>query len=358
MMPDDRAALWTRLSAAGLTQGDPPPVRQGDAPWYVRAMVGVAAWIAACFLLLFIGVGFKFAFDTPTTAIVIGVGLCGAAIALLWARGAFSFVSQFALALCLAGQAMVVIGLFMHAPRAEGQVYAAIAAFEGILAFAVPSSVHRTWSTFAGAIALLCAVLHGHAAYLYPVMLAAAFVAVELNEGRLARTAGLWQPVGAGLALALVLVVPATVGFGLLNELTGTRGVRDVAPSWMTSLPVAIVFVGTVALLLARGGVRRGGRVELLTQGGAVAFAVAAWQVPGVVVSALVVIVAFASGRRALIGIGLVAIVVSLGYYSYSLQATLIAKSLSLMAAGAVLLAARFAVRHWLRAPSSEARGA
>jgi len=67
------------------------------------------------------------------------------------------------------------------------------------------------------------------------------------------------------------------------------------------------------------------------------------------------VIAAFASGRRALVGLGLVALAATLGHHYFSLEGTLLAKSASLIAAGAVLLAARFAARHWVVTASSEA---
>src|SRR4029453_18711042 len=51
-----RAQLWERLTTAGIAYG-PLPAEAGDrSPWYVRGMVGVAAWLAALFLLAFLGI--------------------------------------------------------------------------------------------------------------------------------------------------------------------------------------------------------------------------------------------------------------------------------------------------------------
>jgi uncharacterized membrane protein len=82
-----------------------------------------------------------------------------------------------------------------------------------------------------------------------------------------------------------------------------------------------------------------------------VAFVAAAWPLPALVAALLVVVVAFASGRLALMGLGLVAMAAILAYYYYALETTLLAKSMSLIVAGAVLLVARFAVRSWIATP-------
>jgi Domain of unknown function (DUF4401) len=356
MSSSDRVVLWDGLRASGLVDGDLPSTPDDGAPWYVRAMIGIAGWIAACFLLAFIGAGLAFAFSTGTAAQVIGIALCAVAIALLRALGTREFVAQFALALSLAGQVLVVGGLFTVLRHQDWVVYAAIAAFEIALALAAPNAVHRTWSALAAAMALLFALVTMHLSFLFPALLAAAFVAIELNEATLSPYAGLWQPVGAGLALGLLLLVPATIAFDLLQgEFGRAKALRDMSAAWRGSALAAMVLVGAVAVLLARNGVRLGGRSGLATLGACVAFAAAAWQVPGVIAALIVVVVAFATGRRALMGLGLVALAATLFHYYYSLDATLLAKSVSLLASGAVLLAARFAARRWLAAQSSEA---
>jgi uncharacterized membrane protein len=58
-------------------------------------------------------------------------------------------------------------------------------------------------------------------------------------------------------------------------------------------------------------------------------------------------VVGFANGNRVLIGLGIAALVGYLSHYYYSLQATLLEKSVLLMCTGLVLLAARFALHRW-----------
>ena len=79
MSREDDGKLWTRLSESGLVQGPLPLPSKTDSPWYVRAMMGVAGWIGAIFLLLFLAVGFKFIMDSEMARMVVGILLCGAA---------------------------------------------------------------------------------------------------------------------------------------------------------------------------------------------------------------------------------------------------------------------------------------
>ena len=57
---DTAQALWSDLRQAGLVSGGAPPTDEDETPWYVRTMLGVAGWIAALFLLGFVGAGFAF----------------------------------------------------------------------------------------------------------------------------------------------------------------------------------------------------------------------------------------------------------------------------------------------------------
>ena len=52
MNANQRSELWTSLRIAGIVDGDLPADEGDTSPWYVRAMVGAAAWIAALFLII------------------------------------------------------------------------------------------------------------------------------------------------------------------------------------------------------------------------------------------------------------------------------------------------------------------
>jgi uncharacterized membrane protein len=98
--------------------------------------------------------------------------------------------------------------------------------------------------------------------------------------------------------------------------------------------------------------------VGLTTLAACAALAAAAWQVPALVAALIVIVVSFATGRRALIGLGIVAMAANIAYYYYSLDTTLYAKSMSMLAFGAVLLGARFLAGRWIGVTPTEDRHA
>ena len=67
-------------------------------------------------------------------------------------------------------------------------------------------------------------------------------------------------------------------------------------------------------------------------------YAAVTWRAPGLIASALVLLVAFGSGRRALTAFSLVALVAYLSTYYYQMQMTLATKSMVLALSGASLL--------------------
>ena len=103
--------LWDRLLQAGLVQGAAPEAPAGRSPWFVRVMLGVAGWFGALFLLIFVGLGLSFIIKNAGAALVVGVVACGFASALFRKLPENDFAGQFAFAVSLAGQALIVFGI-------------------------------------------------------------------------------------------------------------------------------------------------------------------------------------------------------------------------------------------------------
>jgi len=358
MNADDRAELWDELQGAGLATGDVPDVEDAPVPWYVRTMIGIAGWIAAGFLLGFVGVALAFVAQSGPASVIVGLLLCVAAIAMLWMVSRQDFFAQFALAVSLSGQALVVAGLVRIFPHHDGTVYVVIAGFEVALAVLAPTSVHRTWSAFAAALACFLALHEWRATAFFPALAAVIFVALQAAETRLATQASLWRATSAGVALALLAIVPASSVLDM-SWLSGRPDSMPI-PAWAGygALLAGIVFVGTIGWLLAQNAVALTGPAGIATIGGSITLAAAAWPVPGVIVGVLVAVTSFAAGRVAMTALGLVAVAAALSFYYYSLEAALLTKALSLLVAGGVLLAIRFAFRHWIGSSEAEVRHA
>ncbi len=335
--------VWERLAAAGIVSGTAPPAADDQSPWYVTAMLGVAAWLSALFLLAFVAIALSDLLRNATSAIVTGALLCAVAIALLRIAAGGVFATQLAIAASLAGQMLVMFGLLEGSAR-DAASWGVIAVFEAILVAVAPQPMHRVLATLGAAVALRMALGAAAVAALFPALVAAAFVAAQgATPQRLLRDS-LWAPVSTGLALALLLVIP----FALLDSLffaAGRSAPLVGVAAWAGTAAVVCIFVASIARLLREAGIGWRSRTGAWALAGGILLSLAAWPVPGVVVALIVLLEAFAAGRRALAGLAVVALLAALAHYYFALQAPLLVKAGALAATGVVLLGARVALR-------------
>jgi hypothetical protein len=346
--------IWDRLAAERLVDGEPPPREPAQSPWYVRAMLGIAGWIGALFLLGFVGSAFYFVIDDSGSALIAGASCCAGALLLYRSRRGKDFADQFALALSLGGQVLLIVGLGGFLSSSDPPFYLAIAAIEAGLALAVPNFLHRVLTAAGAAAALALAVvqlsLHGIATPL----LCAAIVWVWIEPGRWARSGRLWRPVGYGLVLALLLVET----FRLVGA-TQWLGLGRTAPGWMeVHGPLlgrglaAGLLVAVAVFLSKREGHAAASPVTLAAAGGALLLGLFSLGAPGLASALLVLLLGFAAGNRLLMAVGVLGLFGFAGHFYYSLHSTLLAKSGLLAATGLCLLAAHMIVR---RLPSKAA---
>jgi uncharacterized membrane protein len=114
---------------------------------------------------------------------------------------------------------------------------------------------------------------------------------------------------------------------------------------WGRGLLLGAVLLYVVQQLLAQYDAAPSSTVGVAALAAASAFAVATFTAPGVIASLIVMLLGFARGNRGLFGLGVAALLAYLSYFYYTLQATLLTKSMVLMATGAVLIALWFVMR-------------
>jgi len=337
-MTTSRAALWQRLADAGLVSG-PLPERSGPAsPWFVRVMLGVAGWIGALFLLGFVGVGLAFVFRNEASALFVGALCCAAAYAVFAKAGRNELALQFGLAVSFAGQAMFIYGLHEGLVGSQSPIFfVLLAAFEGALAYLFASFIHRVWSTFAAATALGYALnMFG----LYGVgtaLIGGALGTIWLKEELWAERGGFWRAIAWGLAFAFVQ--PSSY----LDDIG--RWMRPLDPTfqipwivWIKSILAVGVLIFVVYRILERYGVEISSTTGVSALAASAAVGAATLRAPGITSSLVIVLLGFASGSRALFGFGIVAMLSYLSYFYYSLQLTLLMKSMALAGTGVALI--------------------
>jgi Domain of unknown function (DUF4401) len=344
MNADSRAELWNRLVAAHIVTGAVPP--RGDeesiqVPWYVRALTGIAGWIAAGFLLAFIGVALGFV-DSNTSQIITGLVLIAGAYGLLLRTAKYAFASQFAIAMSLAGQALVWMGI--EPDLRNSYEWLIIAAFQAGLAVVLPNFVLRVWCAGAAALALAMFLFAAGVYFLSIGVIAAATALVWQSEFAWPRVNVRIRAIGYGLTLALV-VLQATVFFISSADAWMAHKLDEVlgwAPPWLGWLLPGVVLVAVVWQLHARNGSAINEKSAVVAVLAAALVTAASFKAPGIATGLMLVLLGYSNANRSLAGLGLIALLSYLSAYYYLLETSLLMKSLTLAVTGAVLIGVRF----------------
>lgn len=347
MSPETRQATWARLAAAGLVRGDPPPPTRSRSPWYVRLMQGGSGWLAATLLLGFAGGMFPDLFEEAPAALLGGVVACLAAAVTIRSSPASDFAGQLGFAVSLAGQALIAHGLWQSLDSRFAVVAAAMAGVMLVLFVLVPQFLHRVWSAWSAAVFAWLAFHDGGLGPLVPGLLTGGFAAVWLAETAPARFGAWLQPAGWGLALA---VAQFPIAGWLLWDLTpllddGIRPLHGPVVHWAGAVLSAAVLVAVTVRLLGREGRPLGSRAGVAALAAALVLAAATLKAPDLAPALAVLLIGFAVGSRELTGLGVVALLAFLAHFYYALHATLLEKSLLMVALGAALLLAWVLVR-------------
>jgi hypothetical protein len=321
-------------------------------------MLGIAGWIGALCLLIFAGLAFEVIFKNAGTALVVGVLACAAATAMFRSAPENEFASQFGFAVSLAGQALIVYGI---ASGTDGNSVAFVGLVtcivQAVLFLVVPNYLHRIWCAAGGACAFALAFADMGLVAFAPGLLTAAFGWVALKEFDLARHGPLARAAAYGLALAVVVVavLHSGVWFAWLIDqpkvpLGGLWG------GWIGAALTAGVLLWAVFRLLAREGLAMDSGQARIAIIGAVVIALFTLKAPGIGPVIAVLVLGFANGNRVVCGLGVLGMLVYLSHYYYSLELTLLQKSLLLACTGVTLLGVGFALhRYWPIAEGKEA---
>lgn len=349
--PARETRLWARLREAGLATGQPP--EHADAPWYLTVLTGIAAWIAALFAFVFVIDGFDRMWSQPWRAFAAGAVCAVAALGLLrWARGRV-FVEQLGVAISLAAQLLMGLGLTEGIKRGfhvDAQ-WLAVAAIALLLYVPGRQPLHRflCGGIFAAGLLAACtADVPAMRPFAAPLLAWLTLWAWWRSEAR-DRVAPALSPLT--WALGLVALIAAE-----FVELDGWR--LESLGDWAVRLPplgdaAMVPLLPVCVLWLSRRQPGMPARSRTVSIGLSLAMALLWWRTPGVSVGAMLALVGFGLHRPVLLVVGLCGIGGYLLRYYFQLDTTLLEKSGWLLAAGLVLLLARGAAHRLLAAGAS-----
>jgi len=252
-----------------------------DRPLAISLLLGVSGWVAGVFVLLFVALLFQP--HGAGQAAITGAVLLAAAWGLLVAErdGQSIFVAQIGIALSIAGQCLAVYAMSDEARGVAGVAHAALL-LQVVLALVMPSRLHRTLSTLfatiAWALTLHFALLGEQGGWsplddLRPASLPVALADWLLAWGPVA--AALWwsirheaawatrawapvvPPIRSGLVVGLAVATLASHPFESFRWIDG-HAAADSAALW----PLLSAF-GALGALAAGFALRRGGLMAL-----------------------------------------------------------------------------------------------
>jgi hypothetical protein len=331
---------------------------QDEMPWYLRLLMGGAAWVGALFMLgTVLGlVALALGERVDVAALVLGLGLMPAGVKLHAARRS-ELLRQAALVFVIAGQ-LLVVGAVGSLSTTTATALAAIASSAVLIAvFDEPG--YR----FGGTLAIIAAFLF--VAFEQKVPYAMGLVTAATAVGPIAIWR-IWPDVAGPAPRRLHRIFDpiawacATTACGLLalqaaiEAVTGTAG---YSPGFIRLLlprpwPLTALFVALLVWLALRIAREHGSSptapAPLVAIAAVVAVGALTLSAPAVSGALLFVVLGFDRRRSGLVALAAAFLVGFLGLYYYSLSLTLLQKSVVLVASGAVCLAASafFTRRH------------
>lgn len=293
-----------------------------EMPWYLRAAAGIGAWATAAALIAAVALILAEMLDgeaLPLTAAVSGAVLAAAG-SVLHRRSRGEFATQLAVAAALAGQALLVGGL-----GAETESLTAAAAVA------------------AASAALLIAVIRDPELRFLTTALAVGVAFAALLEREVPEPAGILAALTLPAALVLLLRPPAgcalrSVALALLLAPMAAMLVPEAGGFGSGWLPRAAYALGLLAVLALARRTTPATATAAMAAGAASALLAGVVAAPGITAAMLLLALAYLLGSRMLAALGAVAQAWFLSRFYYDLDLTLLQKSGTLAAVGALLL--------------------
>lgn len=325
-------------TAAEISQTVSTPAAEKSNPWYIQAIIGIAAWLAA---IPFIGfLSSMSLLNSATSMIVLGGFFCIIAVGLRYIIRKSIFLAQLALAISLAGQILLIggIGWATDSPRVAAL---AVIILELILIAAYPDSLHRFLSTIlipAAVLFLLFDLEIQETVHVLIIALAVGSVAIWENEVYLAVKvpANLYRPLGYGLSVSLLYVLILSIG-----DVFGTPLV-EVYYWWFSSISLLMILLALEYFILTSEQLKASWNITGLIIIGTIIVFLPTLQAPGIVAAVLILILGFHRGNLLLMGLAAAFLALFLIVFYYNLALTLLTKSLILMGTGLALFGLRF----------------
>jgi len=337
-MNNSDKALWEKLNRQGLVPSEHPADNNIQTAWFIHLMQGFSGWLAALFMLGFVGglFGWLFNYDNEILLLIAGFACNLTAYTFYRHSDDSAFLNQLALAISLCGQFMFGWGIFELSASDESYAFIGLAAYQAILTFAMPSFLHRVMSSWFAMVALFWGLNSEGIFGLDAAVGAFLFTVIWCKEQTWFKWHSVLIPVGYGVAISLLQFS----GHSLLQTELSFSYSQSEPNVWHIYSPIAGVVLQVIACIFLLCFIAK--EQKLTASPKIVAgfvFIIAALILTTLAIlelpaALLILLIGFHRQNRVLITLGVAALISFISWYYYSLQVTLMVKSIYLATLG------------------------
>lgn len=310
-------------------------------PWYMRIFAGIGAWFAAMLFLGFLAI--TRIITNEFGALVVGLGLCAAAIGINRTNQISTFLRQLALAISITGQLLAIIGWAWLV--GDSVVIIAL----GVIALEITLFItHRDFSQRLISTLAVITAIHAIAGdlsdwfesfnYMY-LLLSVTIISFSLLmwlEAKIHEDQ-LW-PSASPIAYGMLLFM------GISSLLINFNWDEFFSRSSFFILPalIAIICLGTTIWMIINEFEYKLGLIQLGCIGlGLLFITFVGINTPAIIIALLIILLSYWRGYPVMFGFGCLALIGALSLYYYNLNISLLYKSIILFGTGMTLLAVR-----------------
>ena len=331
--------VWPTLLEAGLAEDAEPKTDKLESPWYVKVLLAFSGWLAALFLLSFIGTVFFAVIENSAASFIVGGIMIGVTYRLL-RMPKNEFYEHLSLALSLTGQMLVTRAIFDFSGDLSATFWLLTALLQALLAIVIPNFTHRVFSAFIAAFSFAIALAIMGTPHVFSSIIMFIVSWLWLNEFRYPQHLRKTQAIGYGLVLALISLTGTVLyGYNITEwQLTSSQP-EPWVQAWMSEALIGVVMLYVIWQLLQRHHQTISAQLTAGILLAALLLCAASMEAPGITVGITILLLGFAGSNRTLLGLGIVSLLFYISSYYYFLDVTLLAKAQTLFLIGLTLLA-------------------
>ena len=306
-------------------------------PWYIQAIIGVSAWIAAIPMIGFITT-FTNIMGDKFGLMIIGFLYCLIAIVLRYAFPHQIFVTQATLATNLAGQMIFMGGLYQLTENTTTTIIAFML-IQLLMIAIYPDGVQRFISTMLTPLACVALLWEWEALQIIHllILIVGAKLAVIWEFDTYLATfipAHIYRPVAYGLAVSLMLLL--TFWFNFVLDDPSLK----IGNWWFSGLGLLFGLLLLEYVILTTEPLQATPVTQGLILGGTSLLLLPVLQAPGIIAALMVLGLGYHRKDYILLGLAAAFLVIFMSGFYYQLHFTLLTKSIMLMGTGLAFLVA------------------